>query len=251
MTEYEKTVSWWQNKKIATVSELSEILNEYSIVFAYHSGKLENGRITYHDTNDIFKHDIVTDYTGSLCTLFEIYDAKIAYRLFLTAFSKRCSFDEVFIKELQSCMMKNSYDEHRRKLGERSGEYKKHDFRTGRNKVGALPENVHEQMQKLLNELREVESMNILTATAYFHAKFENIHPFADGNGRTGRLAMNYFLVLHNHPPVIIYQEDRQEYYEVLEAWDLEQNLTPLYEFLKHQTVKTWKKQICRGERND
>lgn len=68
----------------------------------------------------------------------------------------------------------------------------------------------------------------------------------ADGNGRTGRLAMNYLLVMHDHPPIIIHEEDRRDYYAALETWDSEQNLDPLRDFLKDQTVKTWKKQIAR-----
>ncbi|MCR4722837.1 MAG: Fic family protein [Eubacteriales bacterium] len=42
-----------------------------------------------------------------------------------------------------------------------------------------------------------------LTAAAYFHAKYENIHPFADGNGHTGLLVMNYMLLLNDYPPII------------------------------------------------
>ena len=78
----------------------------------------------------------------------------------------------------------------------------------------------------------------MLIAAAYFHAKFENTHPFADGNGRVGRLAMNYLPVLHGHPPVIIHEEDRKKYYGALEAWDARQELVPLREFLIGQTEK-------------
>ena len=85
-----------------------------------------------------------------------------------------------------------------------------------------------------------------MTAAAYFHVKFENIHPFADGNGRTGRLAMNYFLVLHNHPPITIYEEDRNEYFSALEAWDKAQSLEPMQKFLIAQAEKTWVKRITR-----
>ena len=101
-------------------------------------------------------------------------------------------------------------------------------------------------MAELLEELLDVPDSKALTAAAYFHAKFENIHPFADGNGRTGRLAMNYFLVLHNHPPIIIHEEDRKGYYESLEAWDARQDLEPLLIFLQEQTAKTWEKQVKR-----
>lgn len=100
----------------------------------------------------------------------------------------------------------------------------------------------------MLEELRDVKPENVLTAAAYFHAKFENIHPFADGNGRVGRLAMNYLLVLHGHPPVVIHEEDRKAYYAALEAWDNRQELAPLREFLIGQTEKTWEKQISRAE---
>ena len=70
-----------------------------------------------------------------------------------------------------------------------------------------------------------------------------------DGNGRAGRLAMNYFLIMHNHPPIIIHEEDRKAYYDALEAWDREQNLDLLHDFLKAQTEKTWEKQIGRVEK--
>ena len=79
-----------------------------------------------------------------------------------------------------------------------------------------------------------------------FHYEFVFIHPFSDGNGRAGRLAMNYLLVLHDHPPVVIHEEDRKDYYAALEAWDTGQELTPLRDFLKAQTVKTWAVQAFR-----
>lgn len=113
-----------------------------------------------------------------------------------------------------SCV-RSTYDTRRWQLGERPGEYKLHDFVTGRNEVGAAPEDVQEE---LLEELVDVPDDKILTAAAHFHAKFENIHPFADGNGRTGRIAMNYYLLLHDHPPVIIHEEDRKAYYDALKA---------------------------------
>lgn len=74
--------------------------------------------------------------------------------------------------------------------------------------------------------------------------------PHSDGNGRTGRLAMNYFLILHNHPPIIIHEEDRRAYFEALEAWDSNQNLDMLRNFLITQTEKTWARQIARIEKN-
>lgn len=249
MTDYERAVAWWQGREIETHAELAEALNGHSIAFAYHSGRIENDRITYYDTREIFEHDGVTSYTGDLRTLFEIRNGKEAYELFLTAFGKRRVMNEAFIRELQGRLTQNTYNMRRYELGERPGEYKLHDYVTGREEVGAPPEDVAEEMRELLEELLCVsDDDKALTAAAYFHAKFENIHPFADGNGRTGRLAMNYFLVLHNHPPIIIHEEDRKGYYEALEAWDIRQDLEPLLIFLRKQTVKTWEKQIMRAD---
>lgn len=249
MTDYEKALTLWQQKHITTDAQLAEALNVHSIAFAYHSGKLENENVTYHDTREIFEHDGVTSYTGDLRTLFEIRNAKEANELFLCAFRDRRALDEAFVKELQRQLTHGTYDTRRWQLWERPGEYKRHDYVTGREEVGAAPEDVADEMGELLSEIQDVPAQNALTAAAYFHAKFENIHPFADENGRTGRLAMNYFLVLHDHPPIVIHEEDRKGYYEALEAWDREQELEPLRQFLQEQTVKTWAKQIARAEK--
>ena len=247
MTDYERAVELWRARGISDDAQLAEALNGHSIAFAYHSGRIENERITYHDTREIFEHDGVTSYTGDLRTLFEIRNAKEASELFLTAFRDRLPVDEHLVRLFQYKLTQNTYDTRRYGMGERPGEYKKHDYVTGREEIGASPDDVPAEMAELLAEIQTVPDDRALTAAAYFHAKFENIHPFADGNGRTGRMLMDYLLVLHDHPPIIIHEEDRRGYFEALEAWDREQELDPLIAFLKEQTVKTWKKQIERS----
>ena len=249
MTNYEKAVALWKRKNITNDAELAEALNGHSIAFAYHSGKIENDNITYNDTREIFDHDGVTSYTGDIRTLFEIRNAKEANELLLTAFNSKRPVDETLIKEFQYKLTQNTYDTRRWQLGERPGEYKHHDFITGKNEIGAPPEDVAEELSELVSEMNEATENNALTAAAYFHAKFENIHPFADGNGRTGRIVMNYILLLNNHPPVIVHEEDRKAYYTALEAWDERQELDPLIAFLKDQTAKTWQKQIEAADR--
>lgn len=243
---YNKILSWWQSKNIKTSADLAEVLNSNKISFAYNSSKIENAKVTYFTTQEIFEHDKVSSYTGDLRTLYELHNARIAYDYFLDCFSEKHTLDETFLKNLQKRLTMNTYDAVIWHKGERTGTYKLGYYVTGKDEIGALPEDVHDEINELLEQLREVDNKNALIAAAYFHVKFENIHPFADGNGRTGRLAMNYFLVLHNHPPITIYEEDRNEYFSALEAWDKAQSLEPMQKFLIAQAEKTWVKRITR-----
>ena len=240
MIRYEKTVALWKKKKVYSNVELAEALSGFRIDFAYHSGKIENDRITYDAVRKIFEDESVFSYSGDLRTLFEMRNSKDAFALFLSAFSTRRPLDERLIKDLQFQLTKNTYDRRRLELRERPGEYKKHDYVVGRAEVGAAPEEVEEEISELLSELVDFLKEKVLTVAAYFHAKFEEIHAFADGNGRTGRLAMNYLLLLHDHPPVIIHEEDREKYYAALEEWEEREELAPLIKFLKEQVAKTW-----------
>lgn len=247
--DYEGIVAFWKKQNISTASELSVVLNAYSINFAYHSGKIENSNVTYYDTREIFEKDGVTSYTGDLRTLYEIRNSKDAYYAILQAFDQQHPITEGFVKAIQKQLTKGTYDTTRYQQGERPGEYKCHDYVTGRQEVGASAADAPEEMSELLNELQDVSDQNALTAAAYFHAKFENIHPFSDGNGRTGRLLMNYFLLLHNHPPVTIHEEDRKDYYRALEQFDTHLDLNPLKLYLMEQIEKTWQHTVARDDR--
>ena len=148
----------------------------------------------------------------------------------------------MLIKNFHKLLTEGTYNTYE---GECPGEYKYKDYVVGSDSVGASPEDVQEEISELIDELIDIGNIDVLKVVAYFHAKFENIHPFADGNGRTGRLLMNYFLIIHNHPPIIIFEEDKQSYYQALENFDNELTLNPLINFLKTQTVKTWDHKIA------
>ena len=245
---YESILDFWKKQNIKNSNELASVLSSYSVNFAYNSGKIENDEITYHDTREIFDKDGVTSYTGSTKTLFEIQNSKAAYERMLSAFDDKQIIDEEFLKEIQMILTSGTYDERRYQIGERPGEYKHHDYVTGKNEVGASVEDVQEEVCELLDELNDIDNKNALVVAAYFHAKFENIHPFSDGNGRVGRLLINYILLIHNHPPITIYEEDRKDYYNALEEFDEKLELNSLIDFLKSQLVKTWEKQLNKSK---
>ncbi len=66
-----------------------------------------------------------------------------------------------------------------------------------------------------------------IVLAAVVHNQFENIHPFADGNGRVGRILLNNILIKHNLPPINIEFENRGEYYASLQAYEKAHDLKP------------------------
>lgn len=86
-----------------------------------------------------------------------------------------------------------------------------------------------------------LENSPLLSALARIHTLFESIHPFEDGNGRVGRILLNYLAVSQGYPPIVIkgiQKEERQRYYQALETADLgfhEGFSTPSFEYLRQR----------------
>lgn len=241
--DYQNIVKEWQNYKINKASDIEKYLHNFRILFAYNSGKIENDEIDYYDTREIFENGKVSSFTGDVRTLLEQQNQKSCYEILIPLIVKKEPLSVKLIKQVHFELAKGTYDE-RRYLDneERPGEFKKHDYIVGINEVGADALNTEQEVSDLLDEINNYKGEDILKAAAYFHACFENIHPFADGNGRVGRTLLNYYLMINNHPPIIIFESDKKQYYKALEAFDTEEQLNPLYEFLKEQCIKTWNK---------
>ena len=237
--DYQNIVAIWQSKQIKTAADIACEMNGNGVAFIYHSAKIENDRITYHDTREIFDHGGVTGYTGDVRSLFEIQNSVAAYYRMLDAFEKREPLSEGLICEFQGLLTQGTYDTLRYQKGERPGTYKKNDYVTGVQEVGALTEDVPEELSELTGEMEGIRPEQALTAAAYLHTKFENIHPFADGNGRTGRLLMNYLLLLLDHPPIIIHEEDRRGLYGGPEMFDSNQEMNSRAGFFNGQMLYT------------
>lgn len=85
----------------------------------------------------------------------------------------------------------------------------------------AAPENVSEEMMDLITNYENQKNKS-LAEIADFHVKYERIHPFADGNGRTGRLLMFKECLKHNVMPFVIKDIHREFYYRGLSNWGTE-----------------------------
>ena len=238
--EYEAVVQRWRQINVTGKEDLQQVLSQYAADFAYHSGKIENASVCWQDVQQIFQTGQAQCSDADARTLLEIQNAKKAHAWMLDAWEQKRPITQDFVKELHKTLMQEVYDEAKTARGERPGAYKLHDYVVGKNETGALPEDVAPEMQELLEEVQSVASQHIFTAAAYLHAKLENIHPFADGNGRTGRLLMNYFLLYNNHPPLIVHEQSRTEYYAALTQFDEHLQLSGLKDYFKKQLVQTW-----------
>ena len=82
------------------------------------------------------------------------------------------------------------------------------------NHLGANPQFVPTLMQELVNNYNQNKTSYFLNSIAHFHAEFETIHPFVDGNGRMGRVLINLQLINAGLPPIIIQNKSKHtEYY--------------------------------------
>jgi len=255
MTQYEKILQMWRSFNIKTVADLDMRLDSFKVLFAYNSGKIENSEVTYEDTREVFSDDRVSSFSGKPTTITEISNQRKCYKFLLPQIISAEPLTLELIKEVHDITTMATYDDRCYfELGERPGSFKKTDFVVGINEIGATPEEVESELKSLLEELHNeknyMEPAQILRTASYFHVWFETIHPFADGNGRVGRTLMNYMLMSNNHPPLVVYNDDKKVYYSALDYFREGEDLQPFFEFSQKQLEKTWHKTLeCMEKR--
>ena len=108
---------------------------------------------------------------------------------------------------------------------------------------GTPKELVLSEMEELISWHQEHKDFfKPLVLAAIVHNQFEHIHPFQDGNGRIGRLLLNFILVKNNYPPINIFLENRGEYYNILKLYSDSQEIKPTLRFLISQYEKMIRK---------
>lgn len=247
---YADVLKWWQNKELKTVDDYEQVLNNFQIVFACNSINIEGDNLSYHTTREVFEEKPISESGVIPRLIFEARNQKFAFKSILRCLEKRVTLSVELLKKLHFVMLYGSYDQRRWDKGERPGEFKVGDYCIGISEEGSAPEEVESDIKELFDEVNEFEGDPIVAA-AYMHARFETIHPFADGNGRVGRTLLNYYLMLKNYPPMIIHNEDKNVYFMALEAYDRLGEINGLQLFFIEQTIKTWKNRIARAYTND
>ena len=91
---------------------------------------------------------------------------------------------------------------------------------------------VYDRMKKYIDIINDPE-LDVWYKIAFSHAQLMKIHPFLDGNGRCARIVLNYFLLKNGFNPVVIDQNDRNAYFDLLEEFKVNKNIEPLTNYIK------------------
>ncbi|HMQ78359.1 MAG TPA: Fic family protein [Ignavibacteria bacterium] len=196
-----------QFKKLAKGNE--DLLKEIAIAeipeMVYNSNAIENSTLTLEDTENILSGGTITRAV-SIRELFEAKNlAKITESLLIQPKQK---LTVKMILRLHKMLLTNIDDKIAGRF--RSG---KEWVRVG-NHLGANPLYTEGLIKELVYDYNNNQTRFYLDSIARFHAEFETIHPFTDGNGRIGRVLINLQLMNEGLPPIIIQNKSKhKEYY--------------------------------------
>lgn len=193
------------------------IYHKIQVELTYNSNHIEGSRLTADQTRYIFETNtigVLKDETVNVDDIIETTNHFRCIDLVISDYNKRLS--EAFIKELHRVLKTGTSDG--RKSWFAVGDYKKQPNEVG-GETTVLPKDVHAEMKKLLSEYENGEPKT-LEDIVEFHARFEKIHPFQDGNGRVGRLIMFKECLRFGVVPFIIDVSIKLLYYNGLKNWD-------------------------------
>ncbi|MBS3174774.1 Fic family protein [Candidatus Woesearchaeota archaeon] len=186
-----------------------EIMKNFIIEFAFNTASIEGNTINLNEARNLLQDG----RTPKGKTLREIYDLQNTEKAFLGLLNIKEDITHEFIVNIHSKLME--------KIDARKG-YRTQDVRVIKANFKATPAPyVKADMELLLKWLSANNKiLHPLVLATGFHHKFEKIHPFMDGNGRTGRMILNYILLKNNYPPLIIHNKIRSEYLKALRIAD-------------------------------
>ena len=191
------------------------IYHKVQIELTYSSNHIEGSRLTHDQTRYIFETNTIgisdetikVDDIVETANHFKCIDQVIDMANFMLS--------ESFVKQLHLLLKSGTSDS--RKSWFAVGDYKRFENEVG-GKETTKPSDVPKAMKKLLKEYNANKHKS-LKEIIDFHYKFENIHPFQDGNGRVGRLIMFKECLRNGITPFIISDDIKQYYYRELNEW--------------------------------
>ena len=237
--QYDALVAAW----VALSDERREaLLGDFAADYVYNSEKIENAELEFPTVREIVERGTVTGYTGEVGVLVETLNLKTSWEVARDRLAEEPRISEELVQQAQGLVTMGTYGRDLLRAGERPGTFKLDNYVGGPARVGIPAVEVPREVGMLADEVNaELEKgRRSLTIAAYLHARLFDIHPFADGNGRTARLLMNGVLLVMGMPPIVIRAQDHAAYHAALDIFHLEGDLSPFRRFLRNETLLTW-----------
>lgn len=207
-----------------TQGEVERLAEEFMIDFTYNSNAIEGNTLTLKET--ALALEGMTIDQKPLKDHLEAVGHRDAFLYVQDVAKQELPLSETVIKNIHALVLMNRPDD--------KGVYRRIPVRImGAYTEPVQPYMIEPRMAELLsaNEERK-NTMTDIERIALFHLEFEGIHPFIDGNGRTGRLILNLDLIRNGYPPINVKFTDRKRYYDAFDAFYEDNDSTPMTELI-------------------
>ena len=220
----EKKLQYEQNKHKISPVTLSSYEKDFELTFTHNSTAIEGNTLTLMETKVVLE-DGVAIGGKELREIYEVINHKKAYGYVKKCISENKALDENIVKDLHAILTENII------VG---GIYRNEEVRiSGAGFTPPAGNEMYMQIKNFYEDLKIKEKeLNPIELAAWTHAEFVRIHPFVDGNGRTSRLIRNYKLLLNAYLPVSVAKENRLDYYNALEYYAVNGDLTVFADFV-------------------
>ncbi|MCK5319930.1 Fic family protein [Candidatus Parcubacteria bacterium] len=200
-----------------------DLYDQLILSLTYNTNRIEGGTLTEDETAAvIFRNETIKN--KNLIEHLEAKNHQSAIKFLFDYLSQKGKIDEKLILKLHSILMNGIRDD--------AGYYRRHGVRiVGSNVPTANYFKVPELMEKLIKENNQ-KHVDTIEHAAHTHSRFEQIHPFSDGNGRIGRLILSAMLLKDNLPPAVIEIKEKGLYLNYLRKSQLSGDFAPLEDFM-------------------
>lgn len=210
------------SKRPLTEGEVARLNEEFIVEYTYNSNAIEGNTLTLRET-DLVLRGLTVD-NKPLKDHMEAVGHKEAFDFVSDLVRKKEPISENIIKQIHYLVLADKKEDR--------GVYRKVPVHImGAKHEPVQPYLIEPKMEQLLQDF-EKNDEHIITKLARFHIEFEGIHPFIDGNGRTGRLLINLELMKAGYPPIDIKFTDRLAYYNAFDEYHEKHNLSAMEDLL-------------------
>ncbi|NBH60537.1 helix-turn-helix domain-containing protein [Anaerotruncus sp. 80] len=203
------------SRRPLTEGELERLTEEFIIEYTYNSNAIEGNTLTLRETDMVLRG--LTIDRKPLKDHMEAVGHKEAFDFVQDLVKEQAPLSESIIKQIHYLVLADKPQDR--------GVYRKIPVRImGAKHEPVQPYLIQSEMERLLQAYTN-STEHTISRLARFHIEFEGIHPFIDGNGRTGRLLVNLELMKAGYPPIDIKFTDRISYYNAFDEYHVKHNL--------------------------